>query len=153
MAVKGAIRCDIETSLAEDRVVSIFEDTLGKRRRAKELIGNPSNWNVVKPPSNAATAVEWVRNKREERRAAIKPDSFIDATLQLHLGTTIALSFDEVRNGRTHAHLFTSILHKDKKGRVNPMAVATVRNQIKRVARAVAKEDPSATVSQYEDDD
>lgn len=151
MAARGAIRCDIQTSLSEDQVVAIFEDTLGKKKWSRELMGNPSAWSIVSPPDDAVTAVEWVRNKREERVHAIKPGGFQDNATMINLGTTIALGFNAGEGGTTHAHLFTSVVIKNEKGKVNPLAVATVRNQMKRVAKAIAKQDPGVTVSHSED--
>ena len=151
MAVRGAVRCDILTSLPEAEVVKIFDETLGKHRWAKELFGNPSRWKIVSPPPDAATAAEWVRNKREERVHATKPGGFQDTTTAMHIGTVIALGFNASGNGRTAAHLFTSLIKKTEKGKVNPVAVMTVRNQMKRVASAVKQRDPEAQVSHYED--
>lgn len=154
MAVRGAIRCNIETTLPESKVIAIFEDTLGKTKWTRALPGNPTNasaWSVVGPPTDAATAVEWVRNKREERVHATNPGGFQDSATMTHLGTTIALGFNEGGTGITRAHLFTSTLFKNKKGKVDPLVVATVRNQMKRVAKAVVKEDPNATISHSED--
>jgi hypothetical protein len=148
VAVRGAIRCDIETSLSEEQVVNVFNDTLGKRRWAKELLSNPSSWKLVAAPPGARTAAEWIRNKREERVHAMKPGGFQDSVTSIHLGTTIALGFNSRTDGRTRAQLFTSVIPMDKGNSVTAM---TVRHQMKRVASAVQKQDPSAQVAHHED--
>ena len=144
------MRCEIQTTLPESKVVAIFEDTLGKKKWTREMVGNASAWKIVRPPSDAVAAVEWVRNKREERVHATKPGGFQDNATEMNLGTTIALGFNE-GGDTTRVHIFTSVFHRDKKGRLNPVAVATVRNQMKRVAKAVTKEDPNAVTRHYED--
>jgi hypothetical protein len=151
VAVRGALRCDIDTALSEDEVVRVFNDTLGKRRWAKELFGSPSNWTIVPAPSDAKTAAEWVRNKHEERAHAVKPGGFKDSATMANLGTIIALGFNDPQNGRTTAHLFTSVVKKMENGKVNQVAVMTIRHQMKRVAAAVTKQDPSAQVRHHED--
>jgi hypothetical protein len=148
---RGALRCDIDTALSEDQVVSIFNEILGRRRWAKELVGSPSLWKLVTPPSDARAAAEWVRNKREERIRAMKPGGLQDSITAAKIETVIALGFNGAESGRTGAHLFTSVLKKMENGKVNHVSSMTVRHQMKRVASAVTKQDPSAQVSHYED--
>lgn len=149
MAVRGALRCDIDTTLSEDELVSIFEATLCKRRWARELFGNPSHWDPAPVPPDARAAAEWVRNKREERVHSMKPGCLQDAMTQLHVGTVIALGFDEAEAGRRSARLYTSMLKKAANGMV--AGPTTIRNQMKRVASAITTLDPSAQVKHYVD--
>jgi hypothetical protein len=151
---RGALRCDIDTALSEDQVVSVFNETLGRRHWAKQLVpGSPSLWKLVTPPSDTRAAAEWVRNRREERIHATKPGGFQDSVTAGQIGTVIALGFNGAESGRTGAHLFTSVLKKLENGKVNSVSAITIRHQMKRVASAVTKQDPSAQVSHYQDDE